>query len=800
MNEFAGVSSPSTDRIRVLHVDDAPDLSELVAAFLERTDDRLTVETATNVGEALDRLAEEAFDCVVSDYEMPERTGIDLLETIRTTRPDLPFILYTGRGSEEVASEAITAGATDYLQKERGTDHYAVLANRIVNVVERERARASIDEIQHLFSELVDRTDDVLWLFSGDWREAVFVTTSYEDVYGQSRAALREDPSAFLDAVHPEDRARVERAMRGLSNGRPVDIEYRVNEAEGYERYVWVKGEPITDADGRVTHVGGSTRDITRRRTREAELARAERQYEAVFEDPNVLVGLLTPDGTVLDVNRTAMEYVDADREAVLGAPFRETPWWGDDDSLRDDVQRWVDRAASGEYVPFEAEIVGSGGNRIVSGVFRPVTDDDGEVTEIIVSDRDITDRRTRERVLREMYEITADPALPFEERIRKLLALGRAQLGVRYGTLSRIRGEEYRFEVVDAADDSIREGDVVPVSATNCEIAAATEETLVLEDVARDAPEETDRAGFAEWGISCYLGTPVFVDDGVYGTFCFYDTEARSEPFSEWEVTLVDLMSRWVSSELQRRRASERLQRQNERLGRFTSIVSHDLRNPLSVAMGSVELAAQTEDLSHLAPARRALRRMNGLIDDLLVLARSGDTIDDLSAVELDSVVERSWANVPTADATLRVETERRIRADEARLRQLFENLLRNAVEHGSTGHRTRSGDAVEHGSRGEQTEAESGSDDRPVTVSVGDLTDGFYVADDGPGIPPENRERVFENGYSTDRDGTGYGLAIVGEIADAHGWAVRVTESDSGGARFEVTGVDIVDVVDAE
>ncbi|MDS0299200.1 response regulator [Halogeometricum sp. S1BR25-6] len=796
MNEFAGVS-PSTDRIRVLHVDDAPDLGELVAAFLERADDRLTVETAASVEEGLDRLAEETFDCVVSDYEMPERTGIDFLETIRSTRPDLPFILYTGRGSEEVASEAITAGATDYLQKESGTDHYAVLANRIANVVERDRARTSMNEIQHLFAELVDRTDDVLWLFSRDWSELVFITDSYETVYGQSLATLREDSRAFLDAVHPEDRERVERSMEALSNGRAVDVEYRVNEAEGYGRYVWVKGEPITDAEGRVTHVGGSTRDITYRRTREEELARAERQYEAVFEDPNVLVGLLTPDGTVLDVNRTAMEYIDADREAVLGTPFREAPWWGDDDSLREDVQRWVDRAASGEYVPFEAEIVGADGHRTVSGVFRPVTNDDGEVTEIIVSDRDITDRRTRERVLREMYEITADPELSFDEQVRGLLALGRAQLGVGYGTLSRIRGEEYRFEVVDAADDSISEGDIVPLSATNCEIAAATEKTLVLENIERDAPEETDRAGFTEWGISCYLGTPVFVDDGVYGTFCFYDTEPRREPFSEWEVTLVDLMSRWVSSELQRQRANERLQRQNGRLERFASIVSHDLRNPLSVAMGSVELAEQTEDLDHLAPARRSLKRMNGLIDDLLMLARSGDVIDDLSAVELASVVEQSWMNVPTADATLRVETEQTVRADGTRLRQLFENLVRNAVEHGArqASGRSAPGDSVEHGSTSSETashEAESGG--RSVTVTVGDLPDGFYVADDGPGIPPENRDRVFEHGYSTDRDGTGYGLAIVREIADAHGWEIRVTESAEGGARFDITGVDVV------
>ena len=746
-----------TEAIRVLHVDDEPGLGEMVATFLERSNDRLRVETATSAEEGLALLADGEFDCVVSDYDMSGRNGIDFLGSIRAEWPDLPFILYTGKGSEEIASEAITAGATDYLQKEVGTDHYAVLANRIVNVVERERARASMGEIQHLFSELANSADDVLWLFSREWNELAFVTESYEEVYGQSRSVLREDPRAFLDAVHPDDRERVERAMDALSAGESVDIEYRVNAAEDYERHVWVKADPITDAAGAVTHIGGFTRDVTDRKKREIELARAQRQYEATFEDPNVLTGVLAPDGTVRDVNRTAMEYVDADLDAIVGRPFSEAPWWGDDDTLKEDGEEWVERAAAGEYVPFETEVVSSDGRRIVSGVFRPVTDDDGEVTGIVVSDQDITDRRGREHVLREMYEVIADRDRSFDEQVRALLALGRTRLGVDYGTLSRVRGDEYVFEVVDADDGSIDEGEVVPLSATNCEIAVENRRTLVFGDVERDAPGETDRAGFTEWRIACYLGAPVFDGEGVYGTFCFYGREPRAEGFSEWEVTLVELMSRWVSYELQRRRTSECLDR-------FASIVSHDLRNPLNVAEGSIELVEETGDLDRLSNARRALDRMNALIDDLLVLARSGVAVDDPSPLDLEATAERSWANVPTAAASLCVETDRTVRAEGTRLEQLFENLLRNAVEHGG----------------------------RDVTVTVGDLTDGFYVADDGDGIPADDREAVFEGGFSTAPDGTGYGLAIVRRVADAHGWNVRATDGSAGGVRFEFTGIE--------
>jgi PAS domain S-box-containing protein len=126
-------------RIRILHVDDDPDFTDMTTTFLKREEDRFSIETATSASEGLNCLADGQFDCIVSDYDMPDRNGIDFLEAVRHKHPDLPFILFTGKGSEEVASKAITAGVTDYLQKEVGSDQYAILANRIRNAVERVR-------------------------------------------------------------------------------------------------------------------------------------------------------------------------------------------------------------------------------------------------------------------------------------------------------------------------------------------------------------------------------------------------------------------------------------------------------------------------------------------------------------------------------------------------------------------------------------------------------------------------------------------------------------------------------------
>ena len=246
-------------------------------------------------------------------------------------------------------------------------------------------------------------------------------------------------------------------------------------------------------------------------------------------------------------------------------------------------------------------------------------------------------------------------------------------------------------------------------------------------------------------------------------------------------------------------RRANAQLRAQNERLDEFASIVGHDLRNPLNTLSISLELAERTGDEEHFERATRSVDRMEGLIDDLLALARQGESAGEPEPVSLAAVTDDARDTVETGDATVTVTEDLTVRADRSRLRQLLENLLRNAVEHGSTSPGSQAPeDAVEHGSpnsRGEIPE-------HPiqyvgtVTITVGAIDDrGFYVADDGPGIPDDERGQIFETGYSTAGSGSGIGLAIVKRIVDAHDWEITVTDSEAGGARFEITAVETVD-----
>jgi signal transduction histidine kinase len=239
---------------------------------------------------------------------------------------------------------------------------------------------------------------------------------------------------------------------------------------------------------------------------------------------------------------------------------------------------------------------------------------------------------------------------------------------------------------------------------------------------------------------------------------------DVRSQPLVRHGTTVgrVVVLRDVTERRLQRRQ----LEAQTQQLERFASIVSHDLRNPLAVAVGYLSVLEEEYDDDRLGTIGDALDRMDRIVEDTLALAREGRAVTEPEWTDLDELARDSWRHVETGDATLEVADAVRIRCDPDRVRHLLENLFRNAVDHGGDDVRVRL----------ERLEP-----------------DGFAVEDDGPGVPVEDRERAFDPGHTTTAGGTGFGLAIVDGVVEAHGWDVALTESAAGGARFEVTGVDV-------
>jgi PAS domain S-box-containing protein len=233
-----------------------------------------------------------------------------------------------------------------------------------------------------------------------------------------------------------------------------------------------------------------------------------------------------------------------------------------------------------------------------------------------------------------------------------------------------------------------------------------------------------------------------------------------------------------------ERKRQEARLERQNERLEEVGRTIAHELRNPLSVADGHLELAREvgTEPANeHLERTAAAHDRMEDIIEEVFDMARGEEpTVDE--RVRLRDVAESAWRNVETGGGDLAFDGDDvELVADERQLTSLFENLFRNSLDHGGSDVTVRVGVL---------------GDSNPGSPASRGDGDGFYVEDDGPGVPEDVRERVFERGFTTADAGTGVGLAVVSDVAEAHGWEVAVTESEAGGARFEVRGVELAAV----
>ncbi|CDK41157.1 multi-sensor signal transduction histidine kinase [Halorubrum sp. AJ67] len=385
-----------SDRISVLLVDDDPDLLAVTASYLEREADRIAIETAGNAATGLEALDEFDVECVVSDYEMPGRDGLEFLQAVRERDPELPFILHTGRGSEEIASEAISAGVTDYIQKRGGTERYERLANRIVEAVEKRRAERDADRMRRQLAAITDHSRDAILTVDDD-STVRFANPAVERLLGYAPEELvggpltRLMPDRMRD-LHEEAMARY--VETGESTMDWTAVEFPGRHRDGREVPLSISfGEFEQDGEHRFV---GILRDVTERE-----------RHRAFVEHSSDIVAALDANGTFQYVSpsverilghdpeemigENAFSYVHSDdREAVFGL-FEETL---DSESPTSPIEYRL-RCADGGY-----RWVGSVGNSRL---------DDRAVGRYVVNTRDVSDRKERERTLARLREWTRE-------------------------------------------------------------------------------------------------------------------------------------------------------------------------------------------------------------------------------------------------------------------------------------------------------------------------------------------------------------------------------------------------------
>ena len=485
---------------------------------------------------------------------------------------------------------------------------------------------------------------------------------------------------------------------------------------EGEERFLEVETTSFTDRFDDVVGTLVVLRDITDRKRREQRLE----QYKLIFDSVTEPVYVLDEEDHIVRYNYSFAELVGYGDETLVGDPISRVldPEPAVTDGGSGHSTETTVRTEDGTAVPCELELA-------------PVALDDGATGRVGII-RDITRRKAIESELAQTTErletlVSASPLAIITHDTDGVVDVWNPAAESLFGWTA----EEVRGELLPIIPD------------------ARKQELFEQHDRVLSGERLTD------WE------TELQRQDGRT-----VPTRVSAAPIRNTDGDIVGIVA--IIADITEQKARQRrLERQNERLDEFASLVSHDLRSPLQVAAGHLQLARTAEDdvESHLEDIESALTRMEALIDDTLTLARQGRAIGETEPVPVARLAERAWENVSTEAGRLSVTDPPTVVCDPDLVVELLENLFNNAMDHGGA------------------TETD------PVTVTVGALSGGFYVADDGDGIPEGERENVFESGFTTAESGTGFGLDIVRTIADAHGWRVSVTESDAGGARFEFT-----------
>jgi PAS domain S-box-containing protein len=615
---------------------------------------------------------------------------------------------------------------------------------------------ADLETTREEYEAVFDAVSEALFLLNVDEdgtirfqrfneREAEFTGRSTEDVRGKTPVEV------FGEDLGRELRANYREC---LEREQPVTYEEKLHTGE--EETVWRTTLTPVVEDGRVQRIVGSAREVTELRESERELE----QRLSLLENTSDVITVLDEDGVVQYQNHRREHLPGPDGLALTGSAVMEHIHPDDRDTATETFRSVLEapgaaasnelrvEQANGEYGWYEQRVV----NRT----------DDPAVEGVLVSSRDISGRKRRERALERLHESTRD--LMTASTVEEVATVGsETATQVLDQSINGVHlhdDEKSALVPVAWADDSeaVLDGPppALPVADSLAGRVYRTGETGSYANLA----ERDDR-----FAVDTPFRSELILPLGDHGVFIFSST--TTDRFEQIDRTLARVLTANVETALDRVEQRQQLERRNERLDEFASVLSHDLRNPLNVAEGRLEMVRRRHDSDHLDAISRAHARIQTLTDDLLTLAREGEEVGAVEPVELAAFTERCWRNVETEQATVVCDVDRTVRADRSRFQQLLENLFRNAVGHG-----------------------------RPdATVTVGPLDGGFFVEDDGPGIPPEHRDDVFDVGYSTSDEGTGFGLSIVRRIAAAHDWEVAVTGGTDGGARFEITDVSFVD-----
>jgi PAS domain S-box-containing protein len=736
---------------RILLVEDNPDHGLLIKTRLKRLDDSFKVEIIETGEETLQTIEEKDYDLILSDYELPGMNGIEMLQKLRTKGITTPCIFLTGQGSEQIAIEALRAGASDYFTKEEGLARYERLVNSINKAINKVFMEREIIEYRRFLETIIDTIPDPIFIKDRNHRFVV-INQSFCILVGRRREDMlqRSDYDFF-----PREEADFfwEKDEEMFETGANVEIpEEPITDSEGKLHLLNTMKVPLKDSEGKITHLVGIIRDITERKSIDEALKHREEQLRLIIENTMDVIYSARADGTITYISPQIIHW-GALPQDIIGRNIMEFIHPDDVSKILEDFELTI---RTGKEFTSRFKLAAPSGKMIDVEEYGKAIYEQGQVVQITGVIRDISGRITdqaRESRERQEMERQAMKFVSLVENSTEFIAMADLEGNVLY-----VNSAGQRLVGLDSAEAAM--------AKKITDFVVEDHKTLLQKVI---VPEVREKGTWEGEGTICHFKTGRSIDVSVT-TFLVRDVRT-GEPLC---------LATIIRDITERKQAHEELKKRNREMEGFIHAVSHDLKTPLVSINEFTEIALREKSVQESADARFALERVQAnshrvleMIKGLQKYAHYTTRRENFERLSLGSIVREVAADISANRdlSSLKIVIQEdwpEILGEHMAIYQIFANLFSNAMKYGA----------------------------KTIEASWKEERD-FYrirVRDDGIGIEEEFLDKVFDVFARSPRvapetEGAGIGLAIVKKALERHGGIIWVESALGEGTTFFLT-----------